>query len=180
MGFESFRVELSPRHATFAEADDAVRRLPHARSDSDALATRGSSYFVVTDRTHVVEIEVSPAPVRVSCRFTLCHPPTVDAAFLGLLRELARRLGPAEVAGGDVTTDPHGVESAEFASALTTAIATRRAEWDTAFGTDRYPATTAEAYTRYIFPRCVPATTPAARSTATAAVPAPTVPVPSS
>jgi hypothetical protein len=33
------------------------------------------------------------APVRVSCRFTLCHPAAVDAAFLRLAHDLMGRLG---------------------------------------------------------------------------------------
>ncbi len=180
MGFESFRVRLYPRHAAFAEADDAVRHLPHARPDSGAIPAPGASYYTIQDGIHVIEIEVSPAPVRVSCRFTLCHPTSVGAAFLGLIRVLSQHLGVAEVAGEDVATGPHGVESPEFASALSARIAARRAEWDAAFGTVRYPATTAEAYALYIFPKCVPVAGPSARETLTAALPGPTVPAPSS
>ncbi|MFO0799979.1 MAG: hypothetical protein U0804_21110 [Gemmataceae bacterium] len=174
MGFESFRVDLRPRHVTFAEADTAVRRLPNATSDHAALATPGSSYHVVADGSHVFEIEVTPEPVRVSCRFTLCHPPTVDAAFLDLLRDLTRRLGGAEVGGEGL---PAEVESPEFASALSAHIAARRAEWDAAFGNVRFPATTGQAFERYVFPKCVPVAGPAAG--VTAAGPAPTVQAPS-
>lgn len=178
MGFESFRVEIRPRHTTFAGADDAVRRLPSDRSDSTALATPGSSYHVVTDGAHVFEIEVAPTPLRVSCRFTLCHPPTVDAAFLGLIRVLARQLAPSEVAGDVPAAEPDGVESPEFASALSARIAARRAEWDAAFGAVRFAATTGQAFERYVFPKCVPAAS-AAGAGVSAAPPAPAVPAPS-
>ena len=182
MGFESFRVELRPRHATFAEADEAVRRLPHACLDEGALATRGSSYYTVEDGTHVLEVEVAPSPVRVSCRFTLCHPPSVDSAFLGLIRELMRRLDadavvcddtPADRAGGHAESDFQAL-----AAAVTTRVAARRAEWDATFGAVRYPARTAEAFERYILPRCAPVAEPARVGYPTAGSPAPTVPAP--
>lgn len=179
MGFESFRVELRPRHATFTEAVATVGRLPHARPDTDVLATAGSSYYTVEDGRHVVEIEVAPSPVRVSCRFTLCHPPTVDTAFLGLVRELARRLGGAELTGEGVTDHPGG-ESPEFAATLSAQIAARRSEWDAMFGNDRAAARTAEAFEAFVLPRCAPVAEPARVGMPTAAPPAPAVPAPSS
>lgn len=177
MGFESFRVEIRPRHATFAEAVATVGRLPHARPDSGAFATAGSSYYTVEDGRHVVEIEVAPSPVRVSCRFTLCHPPTVDTAFLALLRDLARRLGGEELTGEGVTNHP-GVESPEFAAALSARVAARRAEWDAMFGSHRAAARTAEAFESFVLPRCAPVAEPARVGTPTAAPPAPAVPAP--
>jgi len=176
MGFESFHADLLPRHATLGEADAAVRRLPGAWPDADALATRGSTYYTVEDGSHVFEIEVTREPVRVSCRFTLCHPPTVDAAFLDLLRDLTRRLGGAEITGEGLTAE---VESPEFAAALSARVAERRAEWDKMFGSARAAATTAEAFERYILPKCVPVAGPALTAL-TAAPPAPTTPAPSS
>ena len=44
-------------------------------------------------RHRSIELELTPEPLAISCRFTLCHPPSVDDAFLNVLRHLMRRLG---------------------------------------------------------------------------------------
>src|SRR5438105_11345439 len=95
MGFESFRVELRGGRASYQEADEFIRQLPHAKTDHESLPMPGSTYYVIDDGRHVIELELKDAPVRVSCRFTLCHPPSVDAAFLSLAHDLVSRLGMA-------------------------------------------------------------------------------------
>ena len=76
-----------------SQADEVVRGLPNARPDLDAIRTRGSTFYTVEDGRHVIEVEVAAAPVRVSCRFTLCHPASVDNALLGMVHELMTQLG---------------------------------------------------------------------------------------
>jgi hypothetical protein len=93
MGFESFQVELRGETASSAQVDELVRRLPHAKCDPDAIASRGSTFYTLEDGHHVIEVELVAFPVKVSCRFTLCHPPSIDSAFLSLVRELMARLG---------------------------------------------------------------------------------------
>ena len=60
--------------------------------DTNAMKTSGSDYYIVDDGTHKIELEVTESRGRISCRFTLCHPPTIDAAFIGLIRELVERM----------------------------------------------------------------------------------------
>src|SRR6266849_4926910 len=93
MGFETFRVELRGGKAKFGEADEAIRKLPHIKPDPHSLPTKGSTYYLFDDGRHAIELELMDSPLRLSCRFTLCHPPSVDAVFLGLIRELMNRLG---------------------------------------------------------------------------------------
>src|SRR3954453_18451123 len=93
MGFEAFRVELRGGKANNREADEAVRKLPHLKPDQHSVPMKGSTFYVMDDGLHAIELELMDAPVRLSCRFTLCHPPSVDLAFLNLLRELMLRLG---------------------------------------------------------------------------------------
>jgi hypothetical protein len=150
MGFESFRVELRSGPATHAQVDESVRQLPNVKPDPESIRLPGSTYYTVEDEAHVIELEVADSPVRVSCRFTLCHPPSVDAAFLRLVRELMVRLGmearicddvpPQHAQGFPATRFP------EFADAASRCISTRRAEW------------VSEVYERIILPRCVPVT----------------------
>ncbi|MBX9625074.1 MAG: hypothetical protein K2X82_14800 [Gemmataceae bacterium] len=160
MGFESFRVELRGGHATRAQADEAVRLLPHATPDAGAVPSPGSTYYTVTDRRHVIEVEVSGDPPRVSLRFTLCHPPSVDAAFLALVRDLMARLGMGARVCDDVPPEQAGpfplVRFAEFADLASQVICARRAEWAANFGPAEFPATTPEVYEKVILPRCIP------------------------
>src|SRR5438105_5008432 len=93
MGFETFRVELGGGRATHCDALAAIRGLQHVGPDDDSIPIEGSTFYVVNDEQHVIEVEVKDAPVRLSCRFILCHPPSVDTIFLGIVQELLVRLG---------------------------------------------------------------------------------------
>ena|SRR5581483_668305 len=160
MGFEHFRVELRGGCTRYAEADETIRRLPHVRLDPDPAPLPRSIFYVMDDGTHVLELELMDSPVHLSCRFTLCHPPSVDGVFLGLIRELMVRLG-MEVRICDDVRPEHARsfsldEFAEFSAATPHYIAVRRAEWIAAFGDQRIGATTNEVYQRVILPQCQP------------------------
>lgn len=160
MGFEAFRVELRGGRAGLSEADEVVRMLAHIKPDPDAVAMRGSTYYLLDDGRHAIEIELTDSPVRLSCRFTLCHPPSVVPAFLNLVRELMARLGMDARICDDVRPEHSHLFSLEqfdeFSAAAAHYIATRRAEWVAAFGDEPLAATTNEVYRRIILPRCQP------------------------
>src|SRR5947207_6013530 len=154
MGFEHFRVELRCGRATHLEADERIRQIPHLQLDQDSVPVPGSTFYVLADGTHVIEIELMDLPVRVSCRFTLCHPPSVDSAFLGLVRELMTRLGMEARVCEDVRPEHSGTFSVddfpEFSAITAGYIAARRAEWIAAFGDQPIAASTNEVYQRVI------------------------------
>lgn len=160
MGFESFRVELGGGPASFSQAEGAVRRLLHARPDRESIASRGSCYSTVDDGSHVIEVEVAEAPVRVSCRFTLSHPHSIGPAFLSLVRQLQVTLGMDARICDDTrpasNTSFPAARFPEFAQVVADAIAVRRAEWVAQFGGETFPATTAQVYAKFILPACVP------------------------
>jgi hypothetical protein len=160
MGFESFRVDLRGGRAAYCEVSDGVRALPHVRPDADSVPTHDATYYAFDDGNHVIEFEVRDAPVRLSCRFTLCHPVTVDAVFLELLRDLMEHLGLAATVCDAV---PNGEtrsfaldEFADFSAVASRCIAIRRAEWIGAFGDETLAATTSAVHERVILPRCQP------------------------
>ena len=160
MGFESFRVELRGGQRTFDEADEVVRTLPNIKPDHHSLATRGSKHYLVADGQHVIELELMDSPVRLSCRFTLCHPSSVDSAFLALLKELMGRLEMTVKICDDVPPEHSRSfslnEFAVFSAISLGCIAPRREEWRTTFGNETLAATTNEAHERIILPRCQP------------------------
>ncbi len=159
MSFETFRVELRGGASSFAQVDGLIRQLPHTIADVEPIASGDSSYYTVKDGNHTIEVEVAPSPVRVSCRFTLSHPPSVDAALLSLVRELTVRLGMDAFVCDDVSThDSQGfsiARFAEFAEIVSRTIAARRAEWIANFGSEYYSVTAPELYEKVILPRCV-------------------------
>lgn len=160
MGFESFRVELRGGTITYREAGEIVRELPHVQPDHHSMPLPGSSLFVVHDGQYAIELELMDSPVRLSCRFTLCHPASVDAAFLELVRELVMRLGMEVRICDDVPPEyehPFAlVAFPEFSAIALRRIAARRAEWIAAFGARPMAATTSEVHERIILPRCQP------------------------
>ena len=158
MGFEMFRVELRGGETDFGEADEAVRKLPNIKRDCRFLSSQGSRFYLYEDGRHAIELAVLDAPVRVSCRFTLCHPPSVDAVFLGLVRDLMTRLGMEAKICDDVLPEDARCcaldEFAAFSAATLRYIAARRVEWVAAFGDEPMAATTNEVYQQIILPRC--------------------------
>jgi hypothetical protein len=160
MGFEAFRVELRGGPANYTEAKQTIQKHPHVKLDEQSPPVKGSTIYVIDDGRHVIEVELKDAPVRVSCRFTLCHPPSVDSVFLDVIRELMLRLKMEAWICDDVQPeDAHPfsfAHYAEFSSAGLRCIAARRAEWIAAFGDEKMPATTNEVYERVILPRCQP------------------------
>ncbi len=154
MGFESFRVELRGEKVSHREADEVLRKLPYVRPDPDSIPMQGSTYYVVDDGKHLVEIELMDSPVHLSCRFTLCHPRSIDAVFLALVRELMVRLGLQARICEDFLPDhshPFSLEElTEFSTITSRSIAARRAEWIAAFGDQPMAATTNEVYERII------------------------------
>ncbi len=158
MGIESFRVKLHGGPATPAQAIEVIAGMPHARPGKGFYGMSGYSSFILDDGSSVFELLVAEKPFDISCRFTLCHPPSVDSAFLALMRELMIRLGvSAELLDGEAraySLDTFG----EFAAAAFVAIAERRAEWIAMFGPATLAATTTEVYDKLILPQCVPAT----------------------
>jgi hypothetical protein len=160
MGFEAFRVELRGGRARHEEAAAAIQRLSGIKPDPHSIPLKGSTFYAVDDGRHVIEIELMDLPVRISCRFTLCHPPSVDAAFLGILRELMSRLGMEAVIRDDVRPEHSRsfplAEFDDFSDSCSRYIADRRAEWIAAFGDEQFAAGTNEVYQRIILPHCQP------------------------
>ena len=162
MGFESFQIELSGGKVNQARAVDLLRAYPNVRLDPNGIPLTGSTYFVMNDGLHVVEIEIKDySPLRVSCRFMLCHPPSIDVAFLSFVRGLMVALQMDATIRDDVSPVQSGPYSlaqfAEFSAAATRCIAKRRNEWIAQFGTEQLAASSKDVYEKIILPQCQPA-----------------------
>lgn len=160
MGFETFRVELKGGRQGYDETNEVVRKVPNVKPDRHSVSTPGSTCYLYEDGHHSIELEVSRTPVRLSCRFTLCHPPSVEETFLSLVWDLMSHLGMTVTIRDDV--EPQHARSftldefPAFSAITRRYIAARRAEWVAAFGDEPMAATTPEVFQRVIIPRCQP------------------------
>lgn len=158
MGFESFQVKLRGGNGTPQEVDEAIAAMEHVVNDDDSAFVSGSNYYLLKDSRHAIEIELVPEPLRLSCRFTLCHPPSVDAAFLELVRRFMQRFGMHARICDDVSPDHDRnfslAEFDEFARATMGYTAARRREWQAAFGIRQLAATTSDVHEQIILPLC--------------------------
>lgn len=163
MGFEHFKVDLHSGKAR-KDAEQVLRRLPLLSPDHDSMSFPSSSYYLWNDGKHIIEIELAESPLRVSCRFTLCHPRSVDSVFLDLIRKLMTQLQMAVTICDDTSPDSSQSfspeRSGELSELLPKLIAKRRREWIAAFGDHSLAATTKEVHERVILPMCQPSSLP--------------------
>ena len=160
MGFESFQVTLGGGRVSHADVDKMLRNVPCMRLDPVPAFTPDSINYLFDDGHHIVELQLDDSPVCISCRFALCHPDSIDWAFLDLVRVLMECLGMDATIREDVRPEhEHSFPPAEFAafaSCLPEYIGIRRREWLTAFGPERMAATTADCWRRVIHTHCQP------------------------
>jgi hypothetical protein len=154
MGFESFQVRLEGGQSTQKDVVATLVTLDGVSRDREAEFTPGWPCFLFRDGRHAIEVEVAEGCASISCRFTLCHPPSVDKAFLDLIKRFMERFGMRARICDDVTPE-HSNDFAldhfdEFAQATLGYIAARRLEWKSMFGDQQMAATTAEAHEHII------------------------------
>ena len=155
MGFESFRVELVG-DTPAARVREAVRALPGVEPDPDGGLLPGD-YFRVRDGRHVIELHLSDVGQRLSVRFSLANPASVDAAFLDVARHLMTHAGLRVRVLTDVATEFTLAEFDQFAAVVAEETARERRGSVDMFGPDTFAAGTAEVFRRVILPRCEPA-----------------------
>jgi hypothetical protein len=159
MGFESFQIILRGER-TRREAEETLHSLPGVVPDPSGGFLRSSTYFVMNDGPHSIEMEVDDAAgLRISCRFILSHPPTIDVVFIAFVCELMGRLGLEATAVEAPEAEPAWTfrpgECADLTAATMRHIAIRRREWIADMGTD-HAINRKELYERIILPRCAP------------------------
>jgi hypothetical protein len=157
MGFESFQVELSRDGPDHRPLSQFVRKLPHAKPDESGIQSSKSDYVLVDDGDHKIEIEVTEEWGRISCRFTLCHPPSIEVAFVNLVRDLVERLNMKVRICADESGRWYSAEDlADFSREIADFIAKERRGWIAQCGPTQLAATSSEAYEKIVFPQLKP------------------------
>ncbi|MBI3822413.1 MAG: hypothetical protein HY289_07005 [Planctomycetes bacterium] len=160
MGFESFQVRLEGSPATHQEAYETIMALDGVARDEDSELTPSWPCFLLKDGRHKIEMELMDKHASISCRFTVCHPPSVDMAFFELVRKLMVALDMNVTICDEVAPEhdhPFTLDQfEEFKAAYAPSIAARRREWKMQFGDRQLAATTAEAHQHIILPHCIP------------------------
>jgi hypothetical protein len=161
MGVEDFRVCLSGAPDESIPLIDHLLRMPGMSRDEEPQLGDGC-YLLFRDDAHLIELELRES--EISCRFALCHAPTVDSIFARLLRQIATplrwKISILDRLPPDVPWDfyPPAYEGLE--AALSIAIASRRDEWKRLFGSVEAGVSTSEAIERFILPLCDPPPAP--------------------
>jgi hypothetical protein len=150
MGLESFQIILSGGPASLAEVNAGLRALPDVRPGPESGFVPAWPCFVFDDGRHVIELELSGPPPRISVRFALCQPASADAAFLDFIRGRMAAHGMEARVMDEVRPEHAGGfplgRFAELAEAAVGYIAGARAAWVAMFGPVQAKATTAQAW----------------------------------
>jgi hypothetical protein len=160
MGFDSFRVELQGGSCSFEKICHKLEKMDGVALDDKTLRIPPSQYYFFSDGKHAIQIEVKNTHVAISCRFTLCHPLSVDRVFLDLVRWLMDAF-QMDIFIRDNVQSCHGgafslADFEDFSSIVLGYIASRRSEWIAYFGGECLGCRPSEAFERFILPRCVP------------------------
>jgi hypothetical protein len=164
MGVESFLVRLRSRQpdlqavVTYAQCSLGIVPDPKQHALSSAY-----SYYVFRDGLHVIEFEFlqERESYDISMRFALCHPPTVDRAFLAHAVVLTRQFDLTAIIGGEL---PEG-EPAEydknnlerFAANCSWSIARDREYWRRMFGPEEMGLSVVDALQYFFHKENIPA-----------------------
>lgn len=156
MGAEETRVLLFPKSAMTREIVNALRATGPWHDARTPSADPTCENLELDDGEHLIEAEVQDMPPRLSLRFALCNPETVDTIFVGLVSRLARMLdaqvrvvGASELAACSFSSpDLHGLDSA-----LQQNIEDERKLWQQEFGGETLKATCEEAVVEFILRR---------------------------
>jgi hypothetical protein len=157
MGFESFQIEFRRDGQDNRSLSRYVRQLPNARPDKPGVESSGSEYFLVDDGAHKIEIEVTEGRGRISCRFTLCHAPSIEVAFVSLAQDLVKRLDmKVRICADEKGRWYSAADFSDFANDISGFIAKERKAWIAQCGPAQLAATTAEAYEWIVLPQSKP------------------------
>ena len=138
MGIESYRTMI----LTKAPDSDVVQVLVAEMGFTleEDQADVHDTFLRFEDDEHIIECAVSDGrPCRISLRFALCQPSSIDAVFLGLLVALTNRL---------LRYDPDGT-SVELCEARNE-IQEAREAWRALFGVATARLTPSEALRRFV------------------------------
>lgn len=151
MSAECFRVDLLG-----SKPPDAVAYL----AGLELITPRGSDYghsFIYDDHSHVVELLVQTdrlGRALISIRFALCHPSSVDNAFVQFVVQVAAELGMTiRICESIPPGHPDVFDLSEVGAFRTTALASigpKRAWWISAFGGATAALTSEEASRQFI------------------------------
>ncbi len=97
MGAEEFQVVLRGDNENLEKIVDKLKEIPHLSVDKETRSLAKEVHFLINDGVHIIEIEVSyikksKGPIRISFRFALCHPHSIDDAFYSLLIGIGKKL----------------------------------------------------------------------------------------
>jgi hypothetical protein len=144
MGCEDFVVRLSsdfsPQHV--AKVLLANKNIRH---DMAFSSLPGETHFCYEDTEHFIELELACAGrTKVSLRFAVCHPTSIDGVVAALVVELASTLRADTLIAEDLEPDDSGLgmsfgpsQLEELRDSIIQCIPKKRHLWQVEFGTNK-------------------------------------------
>ncbi len=113
MGWEAFLVSISS-DLTHEVVADCLLAIPGVRPQSGSDALPGYRQYVYEDPSHIIELETSSeaaqAGTRISIRFALCQPASIDGIFAEFVADIAQKSKGAVM----IAADAHGELAVDF------------------------------------------------------------------
>ena len=134
-----------------------ARRLTNLLAAAETIGHDDGLGIRLSDGRHVFELHLSESAPRLSVRFALAHPASVDAAFLDVIRHLMTHAAVRVRVLSDGPAEFTLAEFDQFAAHARRCIAHERRVWVATFGPQTFAGSTAEVYRRIILPHCDPA-----------------------
>ncbi len=159
MGAEDFQAILLSDNVQYDKVVETLRCIPNVDIDNESKRLADENYFVIDDGIHIIELEVSSRGkrkgyIKISCRFALCLPRSIDAVFYRLLRKIGKKfemlievLDEVPVGCLDKFNPPDYVGMDHV---LKKAIGLKRMYWVQDFGPETASLRTSEALKKFV------------------------------
>ncbi len=164
MGVEDFQVVIkyNGKNKEFNETIQFIKSCQNVFVDYDTKQISNEQYYIFDDSKHIIELEISQREaniIKISCRFAVCHPISIDNVFIELIIIIAKKLkSKIEILDETPNGDPYQFfypEYEKFETVLKKTIEIKRNYWMQDFGSETASLRTSEAIKKYILSKCL-------------------------
>ena len=163
MGCESIQI-LSTAPYNSRKIRKYLEAYPNISLDTSNACYNDPSEFnyIYNDTNHIVELQLmdcKPKPPKLSFRFSLCQPSSIDGKFIELTTSIGKDLNlkirimeSCQVEDDDIIFSPLDYEN--YNKILQEVIKVKRDYWIAMFGEETAVVTCSEAIMKFLVPKC--------------------------
>jgi len=159
MGVEDFQVSITynGKSNEFNELNQYLKSYQNIIADYKTKQISNEHYYIFNDGKYIIEFEVSLREmnlIKISCRFAVCHPASIDSLFEKLIMAIAKKLkAKIEILDETPNGDPYQFfypNYDNFKKILRKAIEIKRNYWIQDFGPKTLSLKTSDALKKYL------------------------------